>query len=194
MKDSGRETPAIEAAEAQPAGQRLRTGARELAILAAGAALMIGVQVAMAPLPNIEAVSLLIILLTLHFSWRALWSVAVFVLVEGLLYGFGLWFLSWLYLWPILVVLTLAFRRILGKSPLGWAILSGAYGLLFGALYAIVYLFIGGPSLFLSGWLSGIPFDVAHCVGNFVICLVLFRPLERALQRLLNASRTEQAP
>lgn len=167
------------------AKKTLRTGAKELAILAAGAALMVGVQVAMAALPNIEAVSLVIILLTLAFSYRALYSVAVFVLVEGLIYGFGLWFISYLYLWPILVLLTIAFRRLLGESALAWAVFSGAYGLLFGALYAIVYLFIGGPSLFLSGWLSGIPFDAAHCIGNFVICLALFSPLRKAMQRII---------
>lgn len=169
-------------------GARARTGARDIAVLAAGAALMIGVQVLMAPLPNIEAVSLLIILLTLSFSYRALWSVAVFVLVEGLIYGFGLWFLSYLYLWPCLVLLTLLFRRMLGESAWAWAVFSGAYGLLFGALYAIVYLFIGGLPLFFSGWVSGIPFDVAHCVGNFAICAALFTPLRRALERILRQS------
>lgn len=168
---------------AQDAGAG-RFPVRAVAVLAASAALMVGVQVAMAPLPNIEAVSLIVILITLAFSYRALYAVLVFVLAEGLIYGFGLWFLSYLYLWPALVLLTVAFAPLLGESVLGWAIFSGAYGLIFGALYALVYLFIGGPSLFLSGWISGIPFDVAHCAGNFVLCLALFSPLRRVLRRI----------
>ena len=30
--------------------------------------------------------------------------------------------------------------------------------------------------------ISGIPFDVVHCIGNYVIALVLFKPLYRFLE------------
>ena len=54
---------------------------RELTALAVFAALMIALQVALAGLPNIEMVTLLIILATVHLGHKALLSVAVFVLV-----------------------------------------------------------------------------------------------------------------
>ena len=69
-------------------------------------------------------------------------------------------------------------------SPLGWAILSGLFGLLFGALCAPVYFIAGGWAFGVSWWISGIPFDVIHCVGNFAAALVLFVPLRKALERL----------
>lgn len=161
---------------------------RTLALLSVLSVMMIVSQVAMAALPNIELVSLLIILATVFFGWQALYAVVVFILVEGLLYGFSLWFFTWLYLWPILVALTMLFRSFIGASPFGWALLSGAYGLLFGFFYAVVYLPIGGLQSMLAYWVAGFLFDIAHCVGNFVLCLVLFKPLYLLLSRLTSVN------
>ena len=51
-------------------------------------------------------------------------------------------------------------------------------------LLGVVYLFTGGPAVALSWWISGIPFDLLHCGGNFVMVLVLFKPLRRLLTTL----------
>jgi energy-coupling factor transport system substrate-specific component len=48
-----------------------------------------------------------------------------------------------------------------------------------------VDLFIGGLGYAVSKWISGIPFDVAHCAGNFVLALLLFQPLRKLTQRLV---------
>ena len=90
-----------------------------------GAALLVA-QVALAPLPNIELVSLLVMLFTLALGRYVAYSLAVFVLLEGLIYGFGLWWFSYLYIWAILAVATYLFRRM--ESRLGWALLCGFYG------------------------------------------------------------------
>ena len=55
--------------------------------------------------------------------------------------------------------------------------LAAAFGLLFGALCTVPYFFIGGPSMAFTWWVAGIPYDLIHCVSNFLICLFLFRPL-----------------
>ncbi len=39
-------------------------------------------------------------------------------------------------------------------------------------------------ALAFAWWVSGIPFDIVHCLSNFVICLVLFKPLSRGLSRI----------
>ena len=54
-----------------------------------------------------------------------------------------------------------------------------------------VYLFSGGLGFAVSWWISGIPFDISHCVGNFVIALVLFVPLRELLEKLLLMLRDE---
>ena len=136
-------------------------------------------------LPNIELVSLLVIVFTLVFGGKVLPMLGVFILLEGLLYGFGIWWASYLYLWPALAGITWLFRKVQGA--LGWALISAAFGLSFGALCAIPYFLTGGWAAGLSYWVSGIPFDLAHCGGNFVAALALYAPLRRALERLQHA-------
>lgn len=144
-----------------------------------GATLLVA-QIALAFIPNIELVSFLIIIYTLKYGKKTLFSIYVFAFLEGLIYGFGIWWIMYLYVWTILCFLALIFKR--NMQPLFWAILSGLFGLCFGALCAIPYFFIGGISLGLSYWISGIPFDILHCVGNFVAAFVLFKPMYRVLQ------------
>lgn len=142
-------------------------------------ALLITVQVALALLPNIELVSLIIILSTIIFGWKTLYIIYIFVLVEGLIYGFGIWWICYLYVWTILMLITMLFKK--NRSPFFWAIIAGAFGLSFGALCSIPYLFIGGASMAVSSFISGIPFDVTHCISNYALTLILFKPLYNLL-------------
>ena len=145
-------------------------------------ALTFALQVVMAPLPNIEPVSLLVMLFAVVFGWKSLYPIYIFVAMEILFYGFSLWNVYYLYIWAILAVAAILLKNM--EQPLGWAILSAIYGLLFGALCAIVDVFIGGFSYAAAKWISGIPFDITHCVGNFVMSLLLFAPLRKLLTRL----------
>ena len=137
-------------------------------------------KVVMMGLPNIEPVSLLVMLLAVTLGKKALFPIYIYVLLELALFGVGLWTVSYLYIWLILALCAFPLRRM--TSPLGWALLSGTFGLLFGALCAPVCLIAGGPAFALSWWISGIPFDLAHCAGNFFIALVLFKPLRKLLE------------
>ena len=156
---------------------------RDMCFLALMGALMLASQVAMAALPNIHIVALLIIITTLCFSWRALFSVALFVLLEGLIYGFGIWWISYLYAWPLLVPIVIFFRK--NDSALFWAVIAGAHGLFFGAMTAIPYLFIGGWEAAVSYWISGTPFDLLYCAGYFVVTLILLNPLLKLTRKLI---------
>lgn len=154
-----------------------------MCLLAFMAALMVASQVALAALPNIHIVALLIIITALCFSWRALFSVAIFVLLEGLIYGFGIWWISYIYIWALLVPVVILFRK--NDSAIFWAVIAGLHGLFFGALTAIPYLFIGGWEMAVSYWVAGIPFDLVHCAGNFTVTLILIKPLTKLTKRLL---------
>ena len=50
-------------------------------------------------------------------------------------------------------------------------------------LCGIVDVFIGGFQYAVTKWISGIPFDISHCVGNFFIALVMFNPLRKLLEQ-----------
>lgn len=145
-------------------------------------ALTFALQVVMGPLPNIEPVSLLIMLFAATFGWKGLYPVYIFVVMEILFYGFSVWNVYYLYVWTILAVAAILMRK--QQSPLVWALLSGVFGLVFGALCGIVDIFIGGFGYAAAKWVSGIPFDLLHCGGNFVIALVMFDPLRKLLDNL----------
>lgn len=141
-------------------------------------------QIAMSFLPNIEIVTLLFILYTLVLGKKVFLVIYAFVLLEGIFYGFGLWWLNYLYIWTILAIVVLMFRK--QDSVLFWSIISGFYGLTYGALCSLIYLFIGGPNTAFAYWVSGLGFDVTHCIGNVVVCLILFKPLRYVLEKCIN--------
>ncbi len=139
------------------------------------AAILYAQQLALAFLPNIHLCALLIMLYTLCFPKLTPMIILCFVLLEGITYGFGIWWISYLYIWPLLAFLTWLFRR--NSSVAFWALLGGAYGFLNGALFALPYLLIGGFSTAFSYWIAGIPFDMIHCFGNAVLIFFLWKPL-----------------
>ena len=156
---------------------------REVVLYAMLGALTFAAQVVMGPLPNIEPVSLMVMIFGAVFGWRAMYPVYVFVAMEVLYYGLGVWNINYLYIWTILAVTAMALRRL--KNPLWWALLSGLFGLAFGLLCSPVYMVVGGSvSYGIRWWQAGIPFDLTHAAGNFVIVLTLFVPLRKLLTRL----------
>ena len=154
----------------------------QIALFGMLGALTFGAKVAMSGLPNIEPVSLMVMLFAVVFGWKALYPIFLYVLLEILLYGINLWNINYLYVWPILAFGAIAMQRL--QNPLWWALLSGFFGLAFGFLCCPVYAYIGGWNYAFRWWMAGIAFDVTHAVGNFVIALFLFVPLRKLLTRL----------
>ena len=155
---------------------------RNIIIIALMSVVLYGVQVAFAFLPNIELVSLLIIIFSLVFGYKVFFIISIFVIIEGLTYGFGTWWIAYTYVWPILAIFVLIFRRF--QSAYLWAFVSGVFGLLFGFLCSLTFLFLGGPQMVFTYWISGIMFDVMHSISNFIIALVLFKPIKSLLVKL----------
>jgi len=154
----------------------------ETALFGVLAALTFGLKVAISWLPNIEPVSLFVMLFAVVFGRKCLYPIYVYVAMEILVYGIQDWNINYLYVWALLALAAWLLRDM--KHPLGWAMLSAVFGLLFGALCAPVKLAMGGPEYALSWWISGIPYDIIHCIGNFVMALLLFVPLRKLLDKL----------
>ena len=155
---------------------------RELTLFGVLGALTFAAKYVMSGLPNIEPVSLMVMLFAVIFGKKCLYPIYLYVMMEILFYGISLWNINYLYIWLVLAVAAYLLRKM--EHPIGWAILSGTFGLLFGALCGIVDVFIGGFSYAAAKWVSGIPFDIAHCAGNFVIALLLFKPMRQLMEKL----------
>lgn len=158
---------------------------RELIVLGLLAAMMIGTKVAMAALPNIHLGAVILSFAVMVFGWKALYTAAVYILLEGMIYGFGIWWISYLYCWPILVSMLMIVRK--QDSPLLYAVICGLFGLLFGLLCEIPYLFLIGWKASAAMWMSGIPYDLLHAGGNFCLCLLLLPALKKIRGKLLEA-------
>lgn len=160
------------------------SAARRVAILGLLGAILVVAQVSLSFLPNIELVSLLLVVMTLCIG-KYVWApLLVFILVEALIYGMSMWVVNYLYVWPLLCSVAYLLRR--QRAPLFWALVNGAFGLCFGALCALPYLLIGGHSSAFAYWVSGLYFDLLHCAGNFGVALLLFKPLLQLAERLLH--------
>ena len=145
-------------------------------------AVLFAAQVVLAVFPNINLVTVLVMAYTIVYGRRVFGVIYAFALLEGLTYGFGIWWVNYLYVWSILALIVLALRR--SRSTLVWAAVGGGFGLSFGMLCAIPYFIAGGWAAGISYWVAGIPFDITHCISNVVLSLVLFRPLLQLLERL----------
>lgn len=159
--------------------------AKDIVVCAMSAALLLVVQVAMAALPNIELVSLLIIVYTLILGRKTIAVIYTFAVLEGVIYGFGIWWIMYLYVWTILYLIVRFFRK--NENAVVWAIIGGFFGLCYGALCAIPYFISGGIGGGLAWWIRGIPYDILHAVGNFIIILLLFRPIYGVFKKIVKA-------
>lgn len=155
----------------------------EIALLGMLGAIAYVGQVALSFLPNIEVVSVLFLVYTKIFGKKALFPIYVFVLLEGIFWGFGSWWIMYLYVWAVLWGITMLLRR--NDSAVFWAVINGAFGLVFGALCSITQGVMFGIGSGFAYFISGIPFDIVHCIGNFLTALFLYKPLTILLSKVM---------
>ena len=157
---------------------------KDIALIAMMVAIIETCKMAMAFLPNIELTSFWIIMFTLYFGWRILYVIPVFILIEAAVWGIGPWWIMYLYAWPLLALVTWIVRK--KEDAFTLACVSGVFGLLFGAMCSLVYLVTGGPYAAFTWWIAGIPWDFTHGIGNFVLMLVLYKPIRNIMIKTRN--------
>lgn len=135
-------------------------------------------------LPNIELVSFLLIIYTLTLELNMVYMIAIiFCFIQVVLYGIGLWTPMYFILWPALVFSTNLIKNKL-KDENDLAIYNALFGLTFGFFNSFPY-FIIDIKMGWAGFLRGIPFDLIHCLGNYIVMLGLYQPTQKTLKRLL---------
>lgn len=155
---------------------------KDITIMALMVAIIEVCKFALAHIPNVELTSFWIIMFALYFGTRIFYIIPVFILIEGAVYGIHLWWIMYLYAWPLLAIVTLLLRKM--KGAWEWSMVSGIFGLSFGLLCAIPYIFTSGIYGAFAYWVAGIPYDLIHGVGNFVIMLVLYKPINTVMGKM----------
>lgn len=172
----------------EDAKRKRRISARDIALIGMLVCTMEAGKLALSIVPNVEIVSLMIILYTICFGKKTFYGIIVFVLMECAIWGIGLWTFMYLYIWPLLGIVAYMFRKV--DSKWFWSVFAAIFGLLFGPLCSLTYLVIGGHYMAFTWWIAGIPWDIIHSIANFVIMVVLYVPLVRLLRQL--AAHMEQ--
>lgn len=153
-------------------------------------------KLALSFLPNIELVTFWIVMFTLFLGPKTIYAIAAFILIEISLYGIHTWVIMYLYVWPVLSLVVYLCR----KNDFVWfySILSGFFGLLFGAFCSLPYVVIGavdggiqsGLIMAFNWWVAGIPYDIVHGIANAALMLTLYRPVRMLLNRLIPLRRS----
>lgn len=153
-------------------------------------ALMFCSKLVMAALPNIHLIGMFTMTFTLVFRKKALLPLYVYVFLEGLYFGFNVWWIPYLYIWTILWAVTMLLPRGMPKKTkcIVYPVVCCLHGLLFGTLFAPVYaLFMGMTFKSMLAWIAaGLPFDAVHAAGNLATGLLIL-PLSELLEKLMNS-------
>lgn len=170
----------------------IRKTVRDIAVMGVMLAIIEAGKHALDFLPNVELVTLLFMLFTKHFGKKTYLVSVAFTLIETSIFGIHNWVIMYLYMWPMLITIVLWFRK-KDFGVFAYCFLAAVYGLFFGFFCAIPYYFIGGFAAGIAWWIAGIPYDLIHCVANFVIALILFKPLDLALTKIRQSLKITDA-
>lgn len=160
---------------------------REMAVFAMLGAVMYCSKLLMEFLPNIHLLGMFIMTFTVVFRKKALFPIYVYVLLDGLLSGFSVWWLPYLYIWTVLWGATVLLPRDMKSrtAMVVYPVVCCLHGLMFGVLYAPAQALLFGLNFKQTvAWVAaGLPFDAIHGVSNLVTgCAVL--PLSKLLKKL----------
>lgn len=168
--------------------------ATRLAVLGVLTALLEAVKWALNVLPNVELVTLFCALYGFCFGPISVVSVALFVVIETLWWGVHTWVLEYFIHFP-LICLTFSLFKKLGINKLwvfvGFAvIITVAFGFFTSFVDVVIPVgFYDFSRRYVVYYMRGIWFYVVHVTCNFVVFIVLFRPLEMLFTRLKEAIR-----
>lgn len=168
----------------------IQIGVRDIALIGMMTAVIEVSKLALSFLPNVELVTFWIIMFTLFFGPKVIYSIVVFILIEISIYGIHTWVIMYAYIWPTLAIIVYLCRK--KDSVWFYSILSGFYGLFFGAFCSLPYIVIGsvdggirsGLIMAFNWWVAGIPYDILHGIANFALMSVLYIPVRTLLRKV----------
>jgi energy-coupling factor transport system substrate-specific component len=160
---------------------------KEIAVFGMLGALLFASKIAMEALPNIHLLATLVISITVVYRKKALYPIYIFVLITGLLNGFGTWWVPYLYIWTVLWGVTMFLPKNINPkiAPVIYMIVCALHGFLYGTLYAPAQaLFFNLDFNGTIAWIiAGLPYDLIHGASNF-LCGILIVPIINVLKKV----------
>ena len=150
----------------------MKLTSREIAVFSMLGALMYVTKFMMQMLPNIHLLGVFIIAIPLTYRKKALYPIYIYVFIEGLLSGFDVWWLPYLYIWTVLWGMSMLIPVQAPRAVVTVLCMTvcALHGFLFGILYAPVQALVFGLDFEgMVAWIvAGAGFDFIHGVSNFL--------------------------
>ncbi|MBC5995364.1 hypothetical protein EAI30_07160 [Romboutsia ilealis] len=157
---------------------------KDIVLIGLLAALLKSSQAILSFLPNIEIVSLLILIFSIRLgAKKTIYITVVFSTLNIMLWGFSPATIGYFFVWSGYSVVCSICGKFLNKD-IKVAIFLGLFGIIFGALFALIYLPMGYAYV-LTYWINGLTFDIIHTVSNFIIGLWAFTPVLNGFDRAM---------
>jgi len=154
---------------------------KEAVIFGMLGAVMYASKVLMDLFPNIHLIGVFIVAITVVYRKKALYPIYIFVFLTGLLGGFSMWWIPYLYIWTVLWGATILLPKKLPPkaAPIIYAVVCSLHGFLYGVIYAPAQaLMFGLDFKGMVAWIvAGLPYDIIHGASNFICGLVLIVPI-----------------
>ena len=133
-------------------------------------------------LPNVQPMTVVILIATMYLGTYDGWLVAITsILISNLYLGMGVWTLAQIVSFSVLVLIVHICKKInlsIGYYPIVALLMGFTYGFIISLVQAP---FFGWVSFF-PYWISGLPYDLNHAVGNYLFFIILHPPLSRILK------------
>lgn len=159
---------------------KLRT--RDITLIGILSAILLIGKIVFDFIPNVEIVSLLLMLFGITYGKKSIYISIVFCLCNGLMYGFGSWLLVYFIVYGGLTLVSYSLRRPLKESLIMRVVFMALFGLTFGLWFAIEWGIMYGVGAGVVYYLNGVTFDLIHMIGNAVVTLLLSTPILKILR------------
>lgn len=159
----------------------------EMTLFAMFSSMMFISKIVMEFLPNFHLLGMFVMLLTIVYRQKALVPIYIYVILNGVYAGFNMWWVPYTYVWMVLWGVTMLLPKNMSKKAkmIVYPTVCALHGLSFGILYAPAQalMFSFGFEQTVAWVVSGLPFDLLHCVGNLLSGLLIY-PLSLVLIKL----------
>ncbi len=161
---------------------------KEICVFGLLGALMYASKIILEFLPNVHLIGVFVVASTVVYRKKALYPIYIFVVLTGLLNGFGTWWFPYLYIWAVLwaVVMILPQNMKPLTQTVVYAVVCSLHGFLYGVLYAPFQAL--AFNLDFKGtiaWIvAGLPWDAVHGVSNLICGAILIVPIVKLLNRV----------
>ena len=166
------------------------SAAQKVALVGIMAAAVECAKLALAAIPNVEIVTLLLAVFGYSFGYLGVLAAAVFVCIEPVIWGFGTWMISYFIYWPLVAIVFWLLHRTRVKNRFVFTSVAIVLTVFFGVLTSLVDvgLFMGRFDNFFYRfsimYTRGVSFYLTQIICNAVLFVSVFPYLTRKLSEI----------